>query len=242
MVKSIKLERASWRVGDWVMTSPQLVAPSPPRPLCTSSCYNSRAHNPIPSVKLMTSPSPHQVTQLLLDWSNGSQAALDELIPLVDRELHRLAHHYMRQERPGHTLQTTALVNEVYLKLVDQKHVHWKNRAHFFALSAQLMRRILVDHARKRNYVKRGGGANKITFDEVMVVSPGRGKDLVALNDALERLAAIDGRKSRVVELRFFGGLSVEETGEVLGVSPLTVKRDWSMAKAWLYNSLNNES
>jgi RNA polymerase sigma factor (TIGR02999 family) len=190
----------------------------------------------------MPSPSPHQVTQLLLDWSNGSQAALNELIPLVDRELHRLAHHYMRQERPGHTLQTTALVNEVYLKLVDQKHVQWKNRAHFFALSAQLMRRILVDHARKRSYAKRGGGANKITFDEGMVVSQGRGKDLVALNDALERLAAIDQRKSQVVELRFFGGLSVEETGEVLGVSPLTVKRDWSMAKAWLYNSLNNES
>jgi RNA polymerase sigma factor (TIGR02999 family) len=190
----------------------------------------------------MPSTSPHQVTQLLLDWSNGSQAALDELIPLVDRELHRLAHHYMRQERAGHTLQTTALVNEVYLKLVDQRHVHWKNRAHFFALSAQLMRRILVDHARKRNYAKRGGGADKITFDDVMVVSPSPGKDLVALNDALERLAAIDERKSRVVELRFFGGLSVEETAEVLAVSPLTVKRDWSMAKAWLYNSLNNEA
>lgn len=190
----------------------------------------------------MPSPSPNQVTRLLLDWSNGSESALDDLIPLVDRELHRLAHHYMRQERAGHTLQTTALVNEVYLKLVDQKHVHWKNRAHFFALSAQLMRRILVDHARKRNYAKRGGGANKITFDEAMVVSPERGKDLTALNDALERLATIDERKSKVIELRFFGGLSVEETAEVLGVSPLTVKRDWSMAKAWLYNSLSNEA
>ena len=190
----------------------------------------------------MASPSPHQVTQLLLDWSNGSQAALDELMPLVDRELHRLAHHYMRQARPGHTLQTTALVNEVYLKLVDQKHVHWRNRAHFFALSAQLMRRILVDHARKRKYAKRGGGAHKMTFDDVMVVSEERGKDLIALDDALERLAAMDERKSKVVELRFFGGLSVEETAEVLDVSPLTVKRDWSMAKAWLYNSLDNEA
>src|ERR1041385_8165775 len=190
----------------------------------------------------MASPSPHQVTELLLDWSNGSQAALDELIPLVDRELHRLAHHYMRQERPGHTLQTTALVNEVYLKLVDQKHVHWKNRAHFFALSAQLMRRILVDHARKRKYAKRGGDAQRVSFDEVMAVSPERGADLIALDDALEKLAAIDPRKSKVVEMKFFGGLSVEEAAEALGVAPLTVKRDWKMAKAWLYNTLRNQA
>jgi RNA polymerase sigma factor (TIGR02999 family) len=188
----------------------------------------------------MSSASQHQVTQLLLDWSKGNVDALNELIPLVDRELNRLAHHYMRRERPGHTLQTTALVNEVYLKLVDQKHAHWKNRAHFFALSAQLMRRILVDHARKRKYAKRGGGAEKVTFDEVTAVLPERGKDLVAVDDALQRLASIDPRKSKVVELRFFGGLSVEETAEVLKVSPLTVKRDWSMAKAWLYNLLSN--
>jgi len=187
----------------------------------------------------MAGTSPQEVTRLLLDWSNGNQAALDKLMPLVDRELNRLAHHYMRRENPGHTLQTTALVNEAYLRLVDQKHVHWKNRAHFFALSAQLMRRILVDHARKRKYGKRGGDAHRVSFDEAIIVSRERGADLVALDDALDKLAAIDPRKSKVVELRFFGGLSVEETAEALSVSPLTVKRDWSMAKAWLYNSLN---
>jgi len=190
----------------------------------------------------MADTSPNKVTQLLLDWSNGKQAALDELMPLVDRELHRLAHHYMRHEKAGHTLQTTALVNEAYLKLIDQRQVHWKNRAHFFALSAQLMRRILVDHARKRKYAKRGGDAHRITFDEVMAVSRERRSDLIALDDALEKLANIDPRKGKVVELRFFGGLSVEETAEALGVSPLTVKRDWKMAKAWLYNSLNHET
>jgi RNA polymerase sigma factor (TIGR02999 family) len=189
----------------------------------------------------MTTPAPHEVTQLLVAWSNGNQAALDKLMPLVDRELHRLAHHYMRRENPGHTLQTTALVNEAYLKLIDQKHVHWKNRAHFFALAAQLMRRILVDHARNRRYAKRGGGANRISFDEAMVVSPERGADLIALDEALYKLAAIDARKSKVVELRFFGGLSVEETAEALQISAVTVMREWNMAKAWLYNSLNNE-
>src|SRR5438552_16328209 len=190
----------------------------------------------------MATTSPQEVTRLLLDWSKGNQAALDKLMPLVDRELHRLAHHYMRNEKPRHTLQTSALVNEAYLRLVNQKHVHWKSRAHFFALSAQLMRRILVDHARKRKYAKRGGDAQKISFDEAMAVSSERGADLIALDDALEKLAAIDPRKSNVVELRFFGGLSVEETAEALSVSPLTVKRDWSMAKAWLYNTLSNEA
>ena len=187
----------------------------------------------------MAKTSSHEVTQLLIDWSNGNQAALDRLMPLVDRDLHRLAHHYMRRENPGHTLQTTALVNEAYLRLVEQKHVHWKNRAHFFALSAQLMRRILVDRARSRRYAKRGGGANRISFDETMVFSPERGADLIALDEALEKLAAIDVRKGKVVELRFFGGLSVDETAEALGVSAVTVMREWSMAKAWLYNSLN---
>lgn len=189
----------------------------------------------------MSKPSSHEVTALLIDWSSGNKGALDRLMPLVDRELHRLAHRYMQQERPGHTLQTTALVNEAYLKLIDQRQVHWKNRAHFFALSAQLMRRILVDHARKRKYAKRGGDARRISFDEVMAVSPARSADLIALDDALEKLAAIDARKGKVVEMRFFGGLSVEETAEALGVSPLTVKRDWKMAKAWLYNSLNHD-
>ena len=187
----------------------------------------------------MAKTSTHEVTQLLVDWSNGDQAALDRLMPLVDRELHRLAHHYMRQEKPGHTLQTTALVNDAYLKLVDQRQMHWKNRTHFFAMSAQLMRRILVDHARKRKYAKRGGDAQKITLDEAMVVSRQPGRDLVALDQALEELAALDPRKGKVVELKFFGGLTSEETAEVLDVSPLTVKRDWKMAKAWLFDSLN---
>lgn len=178
------------------------------------------------------------MTQLLLDWNNGSQAALEQLMPLVNRELHRLAHRYIRRERPGHTLQTTALVNEAYLRLVDQRNVHWKNRAHFYALSAQLMRRILVDHARKRKYAKRGGETHKISLDEAMTVSKERTRDLVALDDALTKLAAIDPRKSKLVELRFFGGLSVEETAEVLSVSIITVKREWKLAKAWLYNLL----
>jgi RNA polymerase sigma factor (TIGR02999 family) len=163
-------------------------------------------------------------------------------MPLVDKELHRLAHHYMRRENVGHTLQTTALVNEAFLKLIDQKLVQWKNRAHFFALSAQLMRRILVDHARSRQYAKRGGGAQRITFDEALVVSGEKGSDLVALDEALTKLTAIDPRKGKVVELRFFGGLSVEETAEALKISAVTVMREWSMAKAWLYNSLNNET
>jgi RNA polymerase sigma factor (TIGR02999 family) len=190
----------------------------------------------------MTTPSPHEINQLLLDWSNGNQGALDKLIPLVDRELHRLAHYYMRRENPGHTLQTTALVNEAYLRLVDQRHTHWKNRAHFIALAGQLMRRILVDHARGRQFAKRGGGAQRISFDEAMVISKERGADLIALDQALKRLAAIDLRKSKVVEARFFGGLSVEETAEALHISPVTVMREWNMAKAWLYSSLSNEA
>ena len=190
----------------------------------------------------MTTKPPHEVTQLLLAWSEGNQAALDELMPLVERELHRLAHHYMRRENAGQTLQTTALVNEAYLRLIEQKHVHWKNRAHFFALSAQLMRRILVDLARKRRYAKRGGGVQQVSFDEAFIVSHERGRDVIALDEALSRLAEIDQRKSRVVELRFFGGLSVEETAEALHISGVTVMREWSMAKAWLYNALNNEA
>jgi RNA polymerase sigma factor (TIGR02999 family) len=190
----------------------------------------------------MKTDRPYDVTQLLVAWSNGDQAALDRLMPLVDRELHRLAHHYMRRENAGHTLQTTALVNEAYLKLIDQKHVRWKNRAHFFALSAKLMRRILVDHARGRKYAKRGGGDHRITFDEALVVSSERSADLVALDEALDKLTAIDERKGKVVELRFFGGLSVQETAEALEISAVTVMREWSMAKAWLYHSLNNET
>jgi RNA polymerase sigma-70 factor, ECF subfamily len=190
----------------------------------------------------MTIDPQHEVTQLLIAWSNGDKAALDQLAPLVNRELHRLAHHYMRREHAGHTLQTSALVNEAYLKLIGQKHVRWKNRAHFFALSAQLMRRILVDHARGRKYAKRGGEAQRISFRETLIASSERGTDLVALDEALNKLTAIDPRKGQVVELRFFGGLSVDETAEVLQLSAVTVMREWSMAKAWLYNSLNNEA
>ena len=191
----------------------------------------------------MTAPSssPEEVTQLLVAWGNGNKAALEKLMPLVYEELRRLAHHYMRREHPGHTLQTTALVNEAYFRLVDQKHVHWQNRAHFFAISAQLMRRILVDHARGHQYAKRGGGAHKVSLDEGAVVAEEQAADLIALDDALRGLAAIDERKSRVVELRFFGGLSVEETAEVLGVSAPTVKRQWRMAKAWLYGQVQKQ-
>src|SRR5215510_6210702 len=151
----------------------------------------------------MTTASPELVTQLLLDWSNGKVSALDELMPLVDRELHRLAHHYMHQERPGHTLQTTALVNEAYLRLIDQRQVVWKNRAHFFALSAQLMRRILVDHARKRKYAKRGGDRHKISLDEGLAIGSERELDVTEIDEALTKLAEVDARKSKIVELRF---------------------------------------
>jgi RNA polymerase sigma factor (TIGR02999 family) len=188
------------------------------------------------------SSSPEEVTQLLVAWGNGNKAALEKLMPLVYDELRRLAHHYMRREHPGHTLQTTALVNEAYFRLVDQKHVHWQNRAHFFAISAQLMRRILIDHARSHQFVKRGGGAHKVSLDEVAVVAQEQAADLLALDDALRSLAAIDERKGRIVELRFFGGLSAEETAEALKISPRTVMREWSMAKAWLYRAISNEA
>ena len=176
---------------------------------------------------------------MLLAWGNGDKSALEKLIPVVHNELHRLAHRYMNRERPGHMLQTTALVNEAYLRLIDTSHVRWQNRAHFFAVSAQLMRRILVDFARSRNYLKRGGDAVQVSLDEALAISPEQDMDLVALDEALDALAAIDERKTRVVELRFFGGLSIEETAEVLKVSPDTVMRDWRLAKVWLLRELN---
>lgn len=179
-------------------------------------------------------PSPQQVTQLLVAWGDGDGAALDQLMPLVHEELRRLAHHYMRGEAPGHTMQTSALVNEAYLRLVDQTNPHWQNRAHFFAISAQLMRQILVDYARKRRSRKRGGDVRQVSLDEEMIVSEERLANVVALDDALKSLAGIDPRKSQIIELRFFGGLSIEETAEVLAVSPGTVMRDWTLAKAWL--------
>jgi RNA polymerase sigma factor (TIGR02999 family) len=177
------------------------------------------------------------VSNLLRAWSGGDQNALEMLTPVVYDELRRLARRYKRRERPGHSLQTTALVNEAYMRLVDYKRMQWQNRAHFFAVSAQLMRRILVDHARRHN-LKRGGDAQQVSLEEAAAVSGGRTTDLVALDDALIALARFDRRKVQVVEMRFFGGLSVEETAEVLKVSPITVMRDWSTAKAWLYREL----
>lgn len=186
----------------------------------------------------MSAPSTHEVTRLLRAWSAGDAHALEELTSLVYRDLHRLAHRYMGRERPGHTLQTTALINEVFLRLVNTRSVSWQDRAHFFALSAQLMRRILTDLARARYTRKRGGGAFAVELDSGLMVAGKAGPDLVALDDALERLGRVDPRKSRVVELRFFGGLSVQETAEVLKVSPETVLRDWRLAKAWLWREL----
>ena len=186
-------------------------------------------------------PSAHEVTRLLQAWSEGDQSALDRLIPLVYHELHRLAHHYMVRERSGHTLQTTALLNEAYVRMVDSAKPSWQSRTHFYAVSAQVMRRILVDWARSRQALKRGGIEQPIELDEALVVADVPGADLVSLDDALKALAATDARKSEVVELRFFGGLSVEETAEVLKVSPETVMRDWKFAKSWLRRELSKE-
>jgi RNA polymerase sigma factor (TIGR02999 family) len=187
----------------------------------------------------MATHPPQPVTELLLAWNGGDESALEQLMPLVYDELHQLAHRYLGGERAGHVLQTTALVNEAYLRLIDSSRVQWQNRAHFFAVSARLMRRVLVDFARARNYQKRGGGAQQVSLDEALVVSNERAADLIALDDALTALAAADERSSRVVELRFFGGLSIEETAEVLKISPETVKRDWTWAKAWLLRELS---
>ncbi len=187
-------------------------------------------------------PSPHEVTQLLVAWGNGDEAARDQLMPLVYDELHRLAHQYMNRKRPGHTLQTSALVNEAFVRLVGQRDVHWQNRAHFFGIAAQMMRRILVDYARNRHYAKRGGSARQVSLNEALIVSEVRSAEVVALDDALKSLAIMDQRKGQIVELRFFGGLSIEETAEVLAVSPGTVMRDWTLAKAWLRREMTADS
>jgi RNA polymerase sigma factor (TIGR02999 family) len=186
----------------------------------------------------MTRPSQHDVTQLLLAWGNGDQEALDRLIPLVYDHLRQLAGRRMRRERPGHTLQTTALVNEVYLRLIDQRQARFANRAHFFAIAAQLMRRIVVDYARTQGRAKRGGAAGRIALDEAALLSPAQSAEMLALDEALRTLAAIDERKARVIELRYFGGLSVEEAAVILDVSENTVIRDWALAKAWLRREL----
>jgi len=183
----------------------------------------------------------HDVTELLQGWSDGDQAALEKLMPLVYGELHRLAKRYMAQEEPGHILQTTALVNEAYLRLVDSRQMNWRNRAHFFAVAAQLMRRILIDYARSRRSLKRGAESPRVSLDEAPAVTQEPRPELLALDDALNALAAIDLRKSQVVQLRFFGGLSVEETAEVLKVSADTVMSDWKVAKLWLMHELDAE-
>jgi RNA polymerase sigma factor (TIGR02999 family) len=179
------------------------------------------------------------VTQLLHEWRDGDQGALDRLLPLVYDELHRLAASYLRRERAGHTLQATALLNEAYLKLIDQTHADWQNRAQFIGVAAQVMRRILVNHARDRRAEKRGGDAPRLALDEAVNVSKKKDVDLLALDDALKDLAAFDPRQSRIVELRYFGGLEIAETAEVLGLSPATVKREWNVAKAWLFSQLS---
>ncbi len=185
---------------------------------------------------------PEGVTGLLLAWNDGDESALEKLVPVVYQELHRLAKRQMQRERPDHSLQTTALINEAYLRLVDLRNVQWQNRAHFFALCARLMRRILVDFARSRHYAKRGGGRQPISLNESLVVSPQLSADLVAVNDVLNALTTIDARKGQVVELRFFGGLTAEETAAVLKVSPDTVRRDWKLAKAWLLRELRRDA
>lgn len=184
----------------------------------------------------------HDVTQLLLAWSDGDREALDELTPLVYRELKKLAESYLRRERAGHTLQPTALAHEAYIRLIDQQNVRWRNRAHFFGIAAQAMRRILVDHARARLAEKRGCGGAVVSLDEAIDVSERRADQLVALDEALKTLAELDSQKSRIVELRYFGGMTLEETAEVQGISRATVIREWRMAKAWLYGELNKSS
>lgn len=183
-------------------------------------------------------PAQHEITELLAEWREGNQSALDELYPLVYNELHRIARRYMSRERKGHTLQTTALINEAYVRLVDQKNVQWANRSHFFAISAQIMRRILIDHARRHAYAKRGGGAQQVSLEEVAAITPNPGGELLRLDEALKSLAEMDPRRSQVVELRYFGGLNNEEIAGVLNISENTVTRDWNMARAWLYQQL----
>ena len=185
------------------------------------------------------SPDP-DITELLVDWNNGDKTAIDRLLPLVEKELHRLAHSYMRREDPNHTLQTTALINETYMRLVDQRRVQWQNRAHFFGIAAQIMRRILLNHARDQSRLKRGGKAVHVSLSHALIMPDEKDREIMALDDALNRLEAIDQRKGKVVELRYFGGLTVEEVAEVLNVSKITVMRDWKFAKAWLAREMGD--
>jgi len=187
------------------------------------------------------SDTSRQITQLLDQWAGGDQAAFEELLPLVYEDLHRQAGYMIPHESAGHTLQTTALVHEAYLKLVDQRSAHWQNRAHFFAVASQLMRRILIDHARRRNAAKRGGGNFKVVLDEAVAIPGHEDMDILALNDALESLAEVAPREAKIVEMRFFGGLTIEEIAEVMQLAPITVRRDWNFARAWLYRELTKE-
>jgi RNA polymerase sigma-70 factor (ECF subfamily) len=189
--------------------------------------------------KPLKEAAPHQVTRLLKEWSDGDENAVEQLMPLVHDELHRLAHQYMHRERPGHILQTSALINEAYVRLVDQPQVRWENRAHFFGIAARLMRRILIDDARKRKSAKRGGSAIQVPLDEANSLAQEQAANVAALDEALKTLETIDTRQAQIVELRFFGGLSIEETADVLNVSPGTVMRDWTFARAWLRNKMN---
>ena len=182
----------------------------------------------------MEKSSTAAVTELLIGWSNGDETALDRLMPVVDAELHRIAHYHMNRENPGHTLQTSALVNEAYLKLINQRDVRWQNRAHFFAIASKLMRRILLDHAKAQHRTKRGGDAQQVSLSEVIISSDKPSAELIALDDALNKLAEFDKQKSNIVEMRYFGGLTIEEIAEVLGISAASVRRHWNMAKAWL--------
>jgi RNA polymerase sigma-70 factor (ECF subfamily) len=186
------------------------------------------------------SVSPHRVTQLLQQWSQGDNAALTELTPLVYEELHRIAHHFMEGQRPNHTLQTTALVNEAYLRLADQSNPNWQSRAHFFAVAARAMRQILVSYARSQRSKKRGRGAVKVDLDEAALVSPQESEEIVDLHEAVEQLSTLDSRKAQVVELKYFGGLNYDEIAEVLKISRITVRRDWEFAKVWLYTELHS--
>lgn len=189
--------------------------------------------------KPLMKPAPNEITKLLKDWSGGDQTALDKLTPLVYDELHLLAHQHLRREQPGHLLQTSALINEAYLRLMEEPEIHWQNRAHFFGIAARLIRQILVDEARKRNAAKRGGGAIQVSLIEAANASQQQAANVTALDEALQNLAAVDLRQSEIVELRFFGGLSIEETAQVLNVSPGTVMRDWTFARAWLRNEMS---
>lgn len=188
--------------------------------------------------KTLMRPATHEITELLQDWSEGDESALERLMPLVYEQLHRLAHQHMKREKPGHILQTSAVINEAYLRMVDSPRIHWQNRAQFFGIAARVMRRILVDEARKRRSDKRGGDAIQVTLNEAINVALEQAANVTALDDALKTLEAIDPRQSKIVELRFFGGLSVDETAEVLKVSPGTVMRDWTFARAWLKNEM----